>query len=171
MSPPPLRIDAHQHFWRYDPGEFGWIDDSMATLRRDFLPQDIAPLLMRSGFDGSVAVQARQSLAETEFLLDLAEAHAFIVGVVGWVDFESDGVADTIDAIAADPKLVGLRPMIQDIPDTEWMLEEKLAPAFEAMIDHGLVFDALVLPSHLPALIELCARYPDPIKMQYCKIF
>ena len=80
---------------------------------------------------------------------------------MGWVDFESDDVTDTIAALAADPNLVGLRPMIQDIPDTEWMLEEKLAPAFEAMIDHGLVFDALVMPRHLPALLELSARYPD----------
>jgi L-fuconolactonase len=94
-------------------------------------------------------------------MLDLAREHSFIAGVVGWADFESDDVSNTIAALAANPDLVGLRPMIQDIPDTEWMLEEKLAPAFEAMIDHGLVFDALVLPRHLPALLELAARYPE----------
>jgi L-fuconolactonase len=94
-------------------------------------------------------------------MLELARQHSFIAGVVGWVDFESGEVAETIAALAADPNLVGLRPMIQDIPDTEWMLEERLAPAFEAMIDYGLAMDALVLPKHLPALLELTARYPD----------
>jgi len=94
-------------------------------------------------------------------LLDLAKAHPFISGVVGWVDFESPAVADTIAELAADPQLVGLRPMIQDIPDPDWMLDTSLAPAFEAMLDHGLVFDALVLPRHLGALLELTSRYPD----------
>ena len=107
-------------------------------------------------------MQAAPTVAETRFLLALAHEHAFIAGVVGWVDFESADVADTIaGACRRIRKLVGLRPMIQDIPDPEWMLDTGLAPAFEAMIDHGLVFDALVLPKHLPALLELAARYPD----------
>jgi len=155
------RVDAHQHFWRLDRGDYGWLTPALAPIYRDFLPEHLAPHLTQAGIGSTVLVQAAATVEETRFMLDLARDHPFIAGVVGWVDFESDDVADTIDALAADTALVGLRPMIQDIPDTEWMLEEKLAPAFEAMIDHGLVFDALVLPRHLPALLELTARYPD----------
>jgi L-fuconolactonase len=155
------RVDSHQHFWRLDRGDYGWLTPALAAIYRDFLPEHLAPLLTQAGIGSTVLVQAAATVEETRFMLDLARDHPFIAGVVGWADFESGDVADTIDALAADTGLVGLRPMIQDIPDTEWMLEEKLAPAFEAMIDHGLVFDALVLPKHLPALLELAARYPD----------
>ena len=155
------RVDAHQHFWRLDRGDYSWLTPALAPIYRDFLPEQLAPHLTRADIGSTVLVQAAATVEETRFMLDLAREHPFIAGVVGWVDFESDQVADTIDALSADTGLVGLRPMIQDIPDTEWMLEEKLAPAFEAMIDHGLVFDALVLPEHLPALLELAARYPD----------
>jgi L-fuconolactonase len=155
------RVDSHQHFWRLDRGDYGWLTPALAPIYRDFLPEHLVPQLEQSQIGSTVLVQAAATVAETRFMLDLAREHSFIAGVVGWVDFESEDVADTIDALSADAGLVGLRPMIQDIPDTEWMLEEKLAPAFEAMIDHGLVFDALVLPRHLPALLELAARYPD----------
>ena len=155
------RLDAHQHFWRLDRGDYGWLTPALAPIYRDFLPEHLAPHLTQAGIGSTVLVQAAATVEETRFMLEMAREHPFVAGVVGWVDFESDDVADTIDALAADPGLVGLRPMIQDIPDTEWMLEEKLAPAFEAMIDHGLVFDALVLPKHLPALLDLAARYPD----------
>ena len=155
------RVDSHQHFWRLDRGDYGWLTPALAPIYRDFLPEHLVPQLEQAGIGSTVLVQAAATVAETRFMLDLAREHPFIAGVVGWVDFESDEAADTIAGLAADPGLVGLRPMIQDIPDTEWMLEERLAPAFEAMIDHGLVFDALVLPKHLPALLELTARYPD----------
>ena len=100
-------------------------------------------------------------MAETCFMLELARENAFIAGVVGWVDFESAMAPEIIAALAADAKLVGLRPMIQDIPDTEWMLRDATAPAFEAMIDHDLVFDALVMPQHLPSLLDLVDLYPE----------
>jgi L-fuconolactonase len=155
------RVDSHQHFWRLDRGDYDWLTPALAPIYRDYLPEDLAPQLAEAGIGATILVQAAATVEETRFMLDLAREHPFIAGVVGWADFESDDVADTIAALATDPGLVGLRPMIQDIPETEWMLEEKLAPAFEAMIDHGLVFDALVLPAHLPALLELTARYPD----------
>ena len=155
------RVDSHQHFWRLDRGDYNWLTPALAPIYRDFLPEHLSPQLTKAGIGSTVLVQAAATVEETRFMLELAREHAFIAGVVGWADFESDDAAGTIDALAADTGLVGLRPMIQDIPDTEWMLEEKLAPAFEAMIDHGLVFDALVLPRHLPALLELSARYPD----------
>jgi L-fuconolactonase len=156
-----MRVDSHQHFWRLDRGDYGWLTPALTPIYRDYLPEHLAPHLAQAGIGSTILVQAAATVEETRFMLELAREHSFIAGVVGWVDFESDEVADTVAALAADPGLVGLRPMIQDIPDNEWMLEEKLAPAFEAMIDHGLVFDALVLPRHLPALLELAARYPD----------
>jgi L-fuconolactonase len=155
------RVDSHQHFWRLDRGDYGWLTPALAPIYRDYLPEHLAPHLAQAGVGATILVQAAATVEETRFMLELARQHSFIGGVVGWVDFEADDVVETIAALARDPGLVGLRPMIQDIPDTEWMLEEKLAPAFEAMIDHGLVFDALVLPRHLPALIDLAARYPD----------
>ncbi len=106
-------------------------------------------------------VQAAPTIAETLFLLELASEHAFIAGVVGWVDFESPMAAESIGTLAADSKLVGLRPMIQDIPDIAWMLKPGLAPAIEAMIDHDLVFDALLLPKHLPVLLDFAEMYPE----------
>jgi L-fucono-1,5-lactonase len=161
MNAPMTGIDSHQHFWRLDRGDYGWLTPALAPIYRDFLPGHLAPQLAEAGVGATILVQAAATVEETRFMLELARDNAFIAGVVGWMDFESDDAVETIAALATDPKLVGLRPMIQDIPDSEWMLEEKLAPAFEAMIDHGLVFDALVLTRHLPALLELSARYPD----------
>jgi L-fuconolactonase len=155
------RIDAHQHFWRRDRGDYTWLTPDLGPIYRDYLPADLAPQLTRAGVGATVLVQAAATVDETRFMLSLAHENDFIAGVVGWVDFESPQAPDTIAALAADSLLVGLRPMIQDIPDTGWMLLPDLAPAFEAMIDHGLVFDALVKPPHLPALRELASRYPD----------
>jgi L-fuconolactonase len=154
-------IDSHQHFWRLDRGDYGWLTPALAPIYRDFLPEHLAPQIAQAGVGATILVQAAATVDETRFMLELARDNAFIAGVVGWVDFESDTVADTIAELAANPLLVGLRPMIQDIPDPEWMLDTSLATAFESMLDHGLVFDALVLPQHLPALLELTARYPD----------
>jgi L-fuconolactonase len=154
-------IDSHQHFWRLDRGDYRWLTPDLAPIYRDFMPQDLSPLLAKAGVAATILVQAAPTLEETRFLLQLARDHSFIAGVVGWVDFESPDVVDDIADLAVDSSLVGLRPMIQDIADTEWMLRTELEPAFEAMVDHGLVFDALVRAVHLPALRELSARYPD----------
>ena len=155
------RIDSHQHFWRLERGDYGWLTPALEAIHRDYLPEDLAPLLARAGVSSTILVQAAPTEAETRFLLDLARAHEFVAGVVGWVDFESEAAAASIAALATDPKLVGLRPMIQDHPDPLWMLRPDLAAAFEAMIDHDLAFDALVLPVHLPALREFSDLYPD----------
>ncbi len=155
------RIDSHQHFWRLDRADYGWLTRELGPIYRDFLPADLAPHLADANVSATILVQAAPTVDETRFLLSLARQHDFIAGVVGWVDFESPTAPDTIAELAADPRLVGLRPMIQGIPDTEWMLRADLAPAFEAMVDHDLVFDALVLPRHLDALRELTSRHPD----------
>lgn len=156
-----LRIDAHQHFWRRDRGDYTWLTPVLKPIYRDYLPADLAPQLAAGGISHTILVQAAATVAETRFMLELAREHSFIAGVVGWVDFESKDAPVIISELAQNSALVGLRPMIQDIPDTEWMLREELNPAFKAMIDHGLVFDALVKPPHLPALLELAGRYPE----------
>jgi len=104
-----MRIDAHQHFWRYNAAEYGWIDESMQSLRRDFLPQELKRELDLAGFDGAIAVQARQTLDETRWLLQLAETSSFIVGVVGWVDLRSLDVRSQIAEFASNPKFLGVR--------------------------------------------------------------
>jgi len=154
-------VDSHQHFWRLDRGDYGWLTPALRPIYRDFLPDHLAPHLARAGIAATILVQAAPTVDETRFLLQLARDHTFIAGVVGWVDFEGADVAAQIADLAADANLVGLRPMIHDIADPEWMLRVELEPAFEAMVDHGLVFDALVRGEHLPALRELCLRYPD----------
>ena len=153
------RIDAHQHFWVLARGDYNWLTPELDRVYRDFLPEDLEPLLDRNGFGGTVLVQAAATLDETEFMLDLARQHAFIRGVVGWVDFESSQAPDAIARLARDARLVGLRPMIQDIDDVDWMLRPGLDPAFEALIDHDLTLDALTLPHHLPNLLELLDRH------------
>jgi L-fuconolactonase len=154
-------IDAHQHFWRLDRGDYGWLTPELGPIYRDFGPADLAPHLARHGIGGTVLVQAAPTLAETEYLLKLAGESDVVRGVVGWVDFEAADAPEEIARLARHPKLVGLRPMIQDIADDDWMLKPALAPAFEAMIRHDLTFDALVLPRHLPRLRRLLARHPD----------
>lgn len=155
------RIDSHQHFWRRERGDYTWLTPDLTAIYRDYAPADLAPQLAANGIARTIVVQAAATVAETRFLLGLAREHDFIAGVVGWVDFESADAPRVIEELAREPALVGLRPMIQDIPDTQWMLRADLAPAFEAMVAHDLVFDALVKPPHLPALRQLVARHPD----------
>ncbi len=156
-----MRIDAHQHFWSLDRGDYGWLTAEIGPIYGDFLPTDLLPLIERAGIDGTVLVQAAPTVAETEFMLSLADKTSFVKGVVGWVDFEASDAPQQIKALAQNPLLVGLRPMIQDIEDPEWMLRESLHPAFAALIAHELAFDALTLPKHLGPLHSLLARYPQ----------
>lgn len=156
-----MRIDAHQHFWAVERGDYGWLTPELAPIYRNFLPEDLAPILERHGITGTVLVQAAPTVAETEFMLSLAAKSAFIKGVVGWVDFESDTAVDMIASLAQSGKLVGIRPMIQDIEDIDWMLQDRFTPVFEAIIENDLVFDALTLPRHLPALRRLLDRHPE----------
>jgi len=153
-------IDAHQHFWRPERGDYGWLTPDIAPLYRDFMPDDLQPHLRQHGIDGTILVQAAPTPTETEFLLDIANKTPFVLGVVGWTDFAAKSAAIDIAKLAKHPKLVGLRPMIQDIADDDWMLRPDLTPAFEAMIQCDLTFDALVLPRHLSKLAQLLSRHP-----------
>jgi L-fuconolactonase len=155
-----MRIDSHQHFWQLARGDYGWLTSDLAAIYRDHTPEDLEPLLATAGIERTVLVQAAPTVAETDFLLRLAEATPFVAGVVGWVDCEAFDAAHRIAALAARPKLLGLRPMIQDLPDDRWMLSDAVAPAIDAMADEGLTFDALIQPRHIPILREFTARYP-----------
>lgn len=154
------RIDAHQHFWRYDPVQYGWIDESMAALRRDFLPEDLKPELESRGFAGCVAVQARQTLEETAWLLDLADQHPFIAGVVGWVDLRSPDVAAELAAFRGRKKLVGIRHIVQGEPDDRFLLGAEFLRGVEALAGFDLAYDVLIYPRHLKVAAEFAGRLP-----------
>lgn len=156
-----MRIDTHQHFWKLARGDYSWLSPDLEPLYRDFLPGDLKPLLEAAGLDGTIAVQAADSEAETDYLLSLAARHDWIKGVVGWVDLEANTAVDSIQRLARDPKFLGLRPMIQDIADDAWMLRPALGPALATMARLKLTFDALVLPRHLPHLQTFVTRYSD----------
>jgi L-fuconolactonase len=156
-----MRIDAHQHFWAVARGDYGWLTPDLDVIYRDFTPDDLSPMLKDAGIEGTVLVQAAPTVAETEYMLSLADETPFIKGVVGWVDFEAPDAAIQIAALDAHPALVGLRPMIQDIADPLWMLGDALTPAFAELTTRGLTFDALTLPQHLGPLKKLLAHHPD----------
>lgn len=156
-----MRIDAHQHFWRIDARAGAWPPPELAVLHRDFLPDQLAPALAQHGVASTVLVQSLPSEEDTLFMLDLARRHPIVGAVVGWVDLKRPDAAARIAALAADAKLRGLRPMLQDLDDERWIDDPALAPAVEAMLRHGLAFDALVLPRHLPALLAFAQRFPD----------
>jgi L-fuconolactonase len=156
-----MRIDAHQHFWQTARGDYGWLTPASGTLWRDYMPTDLAPRLAEHAIGQTILVQAAPTEAETLFLLDIAARTDFVAGVVGWTDFAAPEAAAAIARLAANPLMVGLRPMVQDIADPGWIAMPSLAPAFAAMISHGLVFDALVLPRQLKALRVVLERHPD----------
>ena len=130
------RIDAHQHFWRIARGDYAWLTPALGAIYRDFNPDDLAPHLAAHGIAATILVQAAPTDAETAFLLDLADKTAFVAGVVGWTEFAAPDADATIARLAADPLLVGLRPMVQDMDDDDWLTRAELAPAFDAMIAH-----------------------------------
>jgi L-fuconolactonase len=156
-----MRIDAHQHFWTYSAAEYPWIGPGMERLARDFGPTDLEAMLAAAGIGGSVAVQARQSLAETRWLLGLAETHALIKGVVGWVDLRSDRAAEQLDEFAAHPRFVGVRHVVQDEPDPRFLLGGAFVGGLRLLAPRGLTYDLLLYPQHLPAAAELAALLPE----------
>jgi L-fuconolactonase len=156
-----MRIDAHQHFWRYTPAEYPWIDARMGVLARDWLPGDLAPELSRVSIGGCIAVQARADPAENDFLLGLAREHAFVRGVVGWVDLCAEGVEAELARLARDPLFVGVRHLVQDEPDDQFVLRPDFQRGLAALAGLGLTYDLLTHPRHLPAAIALVERFPE----------
>lgn len=159
MSTP--RIDAHQHFWRYTPEEYAWITPELEVLRRDFLPDDLRPLLRARELDGCVAVQARQDAAETRWLLELSERDPWIAGVVGWVDLRAPGVAGELEALGAHPRLVGVRHVVQDEPDDRFLDGPEFRRGVRALAGFDLKYDLLIYPRQLPAAIDFVAALPE----------
>ena len=154
-----MRVDSHQHFWRYDPLEYAWIDDAMTALRRDFLPPDAERELDGAGFDACIAVQARQTIEETRWLLDLADGHRFIAGVVGWVDLQANDVGEQLAGFAQQRKLVGIRHIVQSEPDERFLLRPAFCRGIAALAEFGLTYDLLVYPRHLRVAAEFVARF------------
>ncbi len=156
-----MRIDSHQHFWHYSPTEHTWMSGEMSALKRDFLPGDLQPLLAANEFEGSVAVQARQSLEETRWLLELASQHDFIRAVVGWVDLRSEDLPTQLEALSHNPKLAGVRHVVQDEPDNEFMLRPDFRRGISLLGEFNLTYDLLLYPKHLPAAIKLVEEFPN----------
>ena len=161
------RVDAHQHFWRYTDAEFGWINDGMAVIRRDFLPSDLKPVLDESGIHATVAVQARQSLEETEWLLALAEKNRWIEGVVGWVPLIDSDVEATLEKLASNVQLKGVRHVLQAEADA-YMERADFNSGLRLLRKFALTYDLLVFEHQLPAAIALVDRHPDqPIVLDH----
>jgi L-fuconolactonase len=156
-----MNIDAHQHFWSYAAAEYPWIGAGMERLARDYLPADLRPAAAAAGIGGTVAVQARQSLAETRWLLDLAARDPLIRGVVGWVDLRSPDVADQLREFAAREAFVGVRHVVQDEPDPRFVLGDAFVQGLRQLGPHRLTYDLLLYPPQLPAAVELVARLPE----------
>jgi L-fuconolactonase len=156
-----MRIDAHQHFWRYNEREYGWIGPRMAALRRDFLPGDLRPLQEALGIEGTVAVQARQTMDETRWLLELARQHSEIRGVVGWVDLCDPDLGRQLEELRAAKRLCGVRHVVQDEPDDRFLLREGFLRGIGLLSAFGLTYDILIYPRHLPVASELVARFPE----------
>jgi L-fucono-1,5-lactonase len=154
-----MALDAHVHFWRYSPDEYAWIDDSMKRLQRDFMPEDALAEMQTAGIDTCVAVQVRQTLEETRWMLDLADRYPFIAGVVGWVDLRADEIDEQIASVA-HPKLVGVRHIAQAEPD-EFLLDQQFRRGVARLARHGLPYDILIYVRQFPAAIALASSLPD----------
>ena len=156
-----MKIDAHQHFWSYTQAEYGWIDDSMKILQQDRLPADLLPLLQAHEIKGTIAVQARQTLEETRWLLQLAESNSFIKGVVGWVDLCSKTLDEQLAEFSSFEKLVGIRHVIQDEPDDRFILRTDFLRGIEKLQKYNLTYDILIYPRHLPYASEFVRMFPE----------
>ncbi|MHC4621872.1 MAG: amidohydrolase family protein [Planctomycetota bacterium] len=156
-----MRIDAHQHFWKYNERDYGWMGRGMESLKRDRLPGDLAPLLRKAGIDGTVAVQARQRVEETEFLLRLADDNHFIKGVVGWVDLRSRQLELQLERFCYHPKLRGVRHVVHDEPDDNFMLGDDFIHGISRLRKYNLTYDLLLFPKHLGVACELVAKFPE----------
>jgi len=154
-------IDAHHHLWSFNEADYGWMDDSMKVLKRDYLPPDLKKEMEKAGVSGTVVVQARQIIEETRWLLEQAEQNPFIKGVVGWVDLRSPELAGQLEEFAGHPKLVGVRHVIHDEADDDFMLRPAFVKGIEQLKAYDLTYDLLLFPKHLERAIELVSMFPD----------
>jgi L-fuconolactonase len=156
-----MKIDSHQHFWHFNVQDYGWMNGKMTAIKKDFLPVDLAIELRKIGFDGSVAVQARQSLEETEWLLQLANENNIIKGVVGWVDLRSPNLEKQLEKYSQNQKLVGVRHVIHDEPDDDFMLGKNFINGIKQLVNYDLAYDILIFPKHLPNTIKFVSQFSE----------
>lgn len=156
-----MKIDSHHHFWNYNPEEYGWIDDSMQMLRRDFLPTDLKAAIEAVGIEGVVSVQARQTTVETQWLLDFAAANEFVLGVVGWVELCCSSVNEQLEQFAPHDMLKAVRHVVQDEPDDEFILRDDFNRGVSMLKNHGLIYDILIFERQLAPSIKFVDRHPD----------
>ena len=156
-----VTIDSHQHFWKYDPVKHDWIGDDMAVIRRDFLPEDLAPVLQENDVQGCVAVQADQSTGETDFLLGLSKQHDFIRGVVGWTDLQSPGVEEALAAYSSEPALKGFRHILQGEQQRDLCLQQPFLNGISLLEKYNFSYDILILQDQLRFVPELVSRFPN----------
>jgi L-fuconolactonase len=156
-----MNIDAHNHFWKYDLQRHGWIDEAMEVIRKDFLPDEFSEILQVNGFDGSVAIQADQSEAETHFLLELAKQHPNILGVVGWVDLRAKDVEGRLRYFSEFDKLVGFRHIVQDEPDPAFMLDPDFQKGLSLLKNHDFTYDVLIFPTQMESAYKTISMHPD----------
>lgn len=155
-----MTIDAHQHFWHFDPVRDSWITDDMAIIQRDFLPADLEPVLKQNGIDGCVAVQASQSEAETEFLVNLAQTYDIVKGVVGWVDLRSETLSERLEYFSQYAVIKGFRHVAQAEPD-DFLTRPAVVKGIRTLADFGLTYDILIYPSQLKAALHLVRAVPE----------
>ena len=154
-------IDSHQHFWKYESVKHEWIDDAMSVIRKDFMPSDLQKVYAENGIDGCVAVQADQTLEETDFLLDLADKNDFIKGVVGWVDFRAKNIDEVLKHYTQFDKLKGFRHVVQGEPDLNFLLRPSFLRGISSLEKYNFTYDILVFPHQLGAVLELVKRFPN----------
>lgn len=156
-----MKIDAHQHFWPYDPQVLAWISDEMAALRRDFLPEDLLPELEKNGYGGCVAVQAAQTEEDTEFLLNLSGRYPFIKGVVGWVDLRAANISERLTHFKQHSRFVGVRHVVQSELDDQFLLQPDFLRGIKQLEAFRLTYDLLIYPKHLPVATQFVAQFPN----------
>jgi len=156
-----MRVDSHQHFWDLSRFEYPWMPEGPGPLRRNFLPEHLAPILSRNRFDGSVAVQATSDPQEADWLLELAAENSFILGVVGWVDLTDERCGETLDRLRKHPKFKGVRHLVHDEPDDRWLLRQDVLRGLKELERRKIPYDLLLRPRHLAIVEELVSRVPN----------
>jgi L-fuconolactonase len=158
---PVIRIDSHQHFWKLCRKDYGWLKPEQEILYRDYLPQDLEPILREHEIEYTIVVQAAPSIEETEFLLGLYKQHEFIAGVVGWLDLASPHFKEQFDHFLRHDGFIGIRPMLQDLKDEKWILRSEVKKNIEHLINEDFPIDILIYPRHLPVILELLQEFPQ----------
>ena len=154
-------IDSHQHFWKYEPVKHDWIDDNMSVIRRDFSPSDLAKVYQENSIDGCVAVQADQTLEETDFLIDLAFNNNFIKGIVGWVDLRAENIEKVLEKYSSDKIVKGFRHVVQGEPDHNFLLRPNFSRGISLLEKYNFTYDILVFPHQLGSVLEFVKKFPN----------